>query len=333
MPYTTTVLNAQAISWIARLRGVLRRESSHGYIFISPWVIGFLLFGLVPMLLTFYNSFTDSTLFKTGEWVGFDNYERLFTSDPTFTIVLGNMALYVAVSIPLVIGLSLFFALLLREKFLGNHAFRTIIYIPSLLVGAASAVLFRQLFAGGEFGLINQFLGIFGIAPLNWLNDSDRLWLAMIALIITNLWFLGGTTIIFLAGLHAISQDYYEAARIDGAGSWKLFTRITLPLLSPTLVFNTIMVIIGQLQAFDMPLVFARGTANGFNSGGSPLGYKNSMAMFLTYIYERAFVKSQMGYASAVAVIVFLLTLGLALFVLFTAKRFTYFGDQERAVR
>lgn len=328
-----TMRSAAPLTWTTRFRRLLNNDTARGYAFIAPWLVGFLLFGLAPMLLTFYNSFTNSTLFKTGEWIGFKNYERLFTKDPTFQIVLHNMALYVAVSIPLVIGLSLFFALLLRERFLGNRVFRTIIYVPSLLVGAASAVLFRQLFSGGQLGLINQLLGLVGIAPLNWLNDSDRLYLALAALIATNVWFLGGTTIIFLAGLHAIPQDYYEAARIDGAGSWKLFTRITLPLLSPTLVFNTIMVIIGQLQAFDMPLIFARGMANGFSSGGSPLGYKNSLAMFLTYIYERAFVKSEMGYASAVAVLVFLLTLALALFVLFTARRFTYFGDQERAAR
>lgn len=317
-------------SFFLRLRLFWKRESTRGYVFVSPWVVGFLLFGLAPMAAAFYNSFTSVTLFKAGEWIGLQNYDRLLFRDPVFKLVINNMLLYVGLSIPLTIGLSLLLALLLRQSFRGNHLFRTIIYIPSLLVGAASGVMFKQIFAGGEFGLANQFLGLFGIAPLNWFNDADRLWLAIVALSVVNIWFVGGTTIIFLAGLQSISDNYYEAARIDGANTWRLFRHITLPLLSPTLVFNTILVIIGQVQVFDMPLVFARGNAAGFSSGSGPLGYKNSLGTFLTYLYERGFVKNELGYASAIAVIVFMITLVLALVVLFTARRFTYFGEQEK---
>lgn len=333
MPEASVKLDARVTeSGVRRGRAGFRRgDNLRGYTFVSPWVIGFLLFGLAPTVLAFYNSFTSATIFKDGKWVGTANYEKLFTTDAVFQTVIGNMLFYVMLSIPLTIGLSLLLALLLRQRFRGNHLFRTIIYIPSLLVGAASGVMFKQIFSGGEFGLANQFLGTFGIEPLNWLNDSDRLWLAMLALVIVNIWLCGSTTIIFLAGLSSISETYYEAARIDGANSRQLFWRITLPLLSPTLVFNTIMVIIGQVQVFDTPLVFARGTAAGFKSGGNPLGYKNNLGTFLTYLYERGFVKGDIGYASAIAIVVFIITLVLALTVLYLARRFSYFGEQEKA--
>jgi multiple sugar transport system permease protein len=145
-------------------------------------------------------------------------------------------------------------------------------------------------------------------------------------MIAVNLWFIGGTMLIFLAGLKGISETYYEAARIDGANKWNVFSRITLPLLSPVIVFNTILAIIGHIQVFDTPLVFA--SSQGSVNSGNPLGYHNSLAVFLTYIYRRAFISNDYGYASALSVIVFLITMVLALIVL-TTIRFSHYSEGD----
>lgn len=302
-------------------------EGFQGYFYISPWLIGFLLFGLYPLLDTFYNSFTKYNLFGSPQWIGLKNYVNIFTKDPVFAQASLNMVVYViAASIISICG-GLLLALLLNQHFPGNHFFRTLFYVPSLLVGVAIGLLFKQLFASGRNGLANEFLGIFNIAPVSWLQDYNRPIVALIALILVNLWFMGGTMLIFLAGLKGISATYYEAAKIDGAGRWSVFWGITLPLLSPVIIFNTILTLIGHIQVFETPLVFAA-TQGAVSSGTSnPLGYHNNLATFLTYIYDRAFILNDFGYASALAIIVFVVTLILSLLVL-GGSRFTYSGDQ-----
>jgi ABC-type sugar transport system permease subunit len=312
-----------------RIRRFLRNENNKGLLFISPWFIGFILFGLMPLLTAVGNSFTTATLFKPGAWVGLQNYQQILTKDKTFADALSNMVRYLLLSIPLIISLSLFLAVLLSRRFPGNHLFRSIIYAPTLVVGAASGIMFKYVFGGGEVGLLNQFLGFVGVQSIDWVNDSNRLWLAMMGLVILNIWFVGGTMIIFLAAIKGISPDYYEAARIDGAGPTKLFLHITLPLIAPTLVFNSIMTLIGQMQLFDMPLIFATGAARGFSTGGSPLGIKNNLATFMTYMYYRGFVKFDIGYASAIALVVFGITFMLTVIVMYLSRRFTYYGEQE----
>lgn len=314
-----------------RFKKFLRNENSKGYLFISPWFVGFLLFGLIPLITAIYNSFTTTTLFKPGQWIGLANYVTLLTKDKTFTDALSNMLRYLSLSIPLVICFSLFLAVLLSRHFRGNHIFRSIIYAPSLVVGAASGIMFKYVFGGGQVGLLNQFLGLLGFPGIDWVNDSNHLWLAMIGLVILNIWFVGGTMLIFLAAIKGIPQDYYEAARIDGANQRQLFRFITLPLIAPTLVFNAIMTLIGQMQIFDMPLIFATSAASGFSTGGSPLGYKNNLATFMTYMYYRGFVKLDIGYASAIAMVIFAITFAITVVVLWLSRRYTYYGEQENA--
>jgi multiple sugar transport system permease protein len=310
-------------SWRRRLRG----EGVQGYLFIAPWLVGFALFGLTPLFAAFLASFTKSNVFRTIRWVGTDNYRRILTDDPIFAAVAKNMLIYVLGSTVISIVLGLALALLLQHDFRGNHVFRTLIYAPSLLVGIATAYLFKQVFRGGEVGLANTFLGVLGVGPVNWLADSERPWLALVALILVNVWFAGGTMLIFLAGLKGIAPMYYEAARVDGAGPWQTFRHVTLPLLAPVVVFNTIMVLIGHIQVFETPLAFAN---NGGVTTGNPLGYENSLGTFLTYLYVEGFVYQDMGYASALAFIIFGLTLLLTVLVLWLARRYTAYGEQER---
>jgi ABC-type sugar transport system permease subunit len=312
--------------FFVRLR---RNRGLQGYIFIAPWLIGFLAFGLWPLLNTFYDSFTSYKLFGAPQWIGFKNYLDIFAKDPVFVKASLNMVLYVTLSTVISICGGLSLALLLNKRFPGNHVFRVIFYLPSLLVGVAIALLFKQIFLSGSNGLANAFLGWFHIGPVNWLGDVDHPFLAVLALILVNFWFVGGTMLIFLAGLKGIASTYYEAARLDGANSWHTFWRITLPLLSPVLVFNTIMTLIGHIQVFETPLVFAAQQGAVSSNVNNPLGHNNNLATFLTDIYARAFIYHDFGYASALAVIVFVITLLLALVVLSSARRFTYYGDVE----
>jgi len=323
---TLTPKTQKGPSFFTRLR---RSQGFAGYLFISPWLLGFLVFGLYPLLSTFYNSFTRYNLFSDPEWVGLKNYQGIFTKDPVFATTSQHMLIYVIISTIISICGGMVLALLLNKKFPGNHIFRTIFYVPSLLVGVAIGLLFKQLFGSGENGLANEFLGLFHIGPFNWLGDSGRPYLAVIALILVNVWFMGGTMLIFLAGLKGISATYYEAARIDGAGKWSTFWGVTLPLLSPVVVFNTILTLIGHLKVFETPLVFAAAQGAVGSNPGNPLGLHNGLSTYLLYIYVRGFVYNEFGYASALAVVFFGITLALTLVVLTASKRFTYYAGES----
>ncbi len=311
------------LGWFNRLR---RDEKFVGYLFISPWLFGFLVFGLWPLLNMFYDSLTSYNLFQSPQWIGFQNYTEIFTKDTIFRQACVNMVLYVILATAIYIVGGMLLALMLQHHFPGNHVFRIIFYVPSLLVGVATGILFKQVFASGENGLANVFLSLFHLGPVNWVQDINHPYLAMIALVLINIWFMGGTMLIFIAGLKGISSTYYEAAQIDGAGKWNIFWNMTLPLLSPVVVFNVIMALIANIQVFATPIVFASTETAGM-SGGNPLGYQNNLATFLPYIYVKAFQYDQFGYAAALSVIVFIISLLLALLVL-SSSRFTYNSGQ-----
>ena len=312
------------------LRRIFRSEALRGYLFISPWLLGFLALGLWPLLDTVYNSFTKYNLFNTPVWIGLQNYEAIFLHDPVFAQISLNMAWYVPCSTLISIGGGLALAVLLNRQFVGNHLFRVIIYVPSLLVGVAVGMMFQQAFSAGDAGVINEFLGLFHLGPFNWLSNFKFLGMGIIALILVNCWFVGGTMLIFLAGLKGISKTYYEAASIDGASKWTQFTHITLPLLSPVILFNTIMVVIGHIQVFEVPLTFAAGGSGGLTDV-NPLGYHNSLGSFLTYLYVQAFVYNDFGYGSALAVIIFVITLLLTLLILWMFRKFLYYEGESRS--
>jgi ABC-type sugar transport system permease subunit len=307
------------------IRRFLHKESVAGYLFIAPWIIGFALFAAYPLLDTMYNSFTDYKLFGAPEWVGLQNYQNLLFHDPVFAETCLHMVLYVVLATLIYIVGGMILALLLNRAFPGNHFFRTVFYLPSLMVGVAIGAMFTQVFGAEDYGLVNEVLGILHIAPINWLNNYDHPIVSILALISVNFWFMGGTMLIFLAGLKGISPTYYEAARIDGAGALQRFRFVTLPLLTPVILFNTILTLIGHIQVFDTPLIFAGGGSGSIGVTTSVLGYRNSLSVFLTYLYQEAFVYHDYGYGSAVAIVIFLITLALTAIVLLTFQRFTYY--------
>ncbi len=294
----------------------LQRQEVSGYLFIMPWIIGFLLFYLYPLISTFYDSFTDYRLFGDPQWIGLKNYQKLLFQDQTFREAASHMLIYVVLATLIYILAGLGLALLLNRAFPGNHFFRTVFYLPSLMVGVAIGSMFVQVFQPGDFGLINEVIGVFHIHAVNWLSNYDQPIMGLFALILVNFWFVGGTMLIFLAGLKGISSTYYEAARIDGANAWQGFRFITLPLLAPVILFNMVLTLIGHIQVFDTPLIFAGLGTGSIGISTSVLGYRNTLSTFLTYLYQEAFINHNYGYGSAIAIVIFLVTLALTGMVL-----------------
>lgn len=307
------------------VRRFLRKERVAGYLFIAPWIIGFLLFYLFPLLDTIYISFTDMKLFGTPIWIGLQNYQELFSSSSVFFQATGNMVLYVVLATLIYIVGGLGLALLLHRKFPGSQTFRVIFYLPSLMVGVATGAMFVQVFNGQNYGLINEFLAFIHLPTVNWLNNYNYPIVGLIALIITTAWFTGGTMLIFIAGLKGISPTYYDAARVDGAGPWQRFRSITLPLLTPVILFNTLLTLIGHIQVFETALIFAGGGSGSVGSVTSVLGYHDSLATYLTYLFQEGILFHHYGFASALAIVVFLITLALTALVLIIFKPFTFY--------
>lgn len=313
------------------IRRFLRKEQVAGWLFVSPWVIGFLAFNLYPLLDTIYNSFTKLGIFGAPQWIGLQNYQQLLTQDTEFRIAIVNMIIYVLAATTIYILGGLGLALLLQRHFPGNHFFRVVFYLPSLMVGVGIGSMMVQVFNGQNYGLVNEFLGLFHIPHVEWINNYDHPWMGLVTLILTTLWFMGGAMLIFIAGLKGISQTYYEAAQLDGAGAWQRFSKITLPLLTPVLLFNTVLTLISNIQAFTMPLIFAGGGSGSVGTVTSVLGYRNTLAMFLTYLFQEGFIDHKYGYGSAIAMVIFIVTLILTGIVLLIFQRFTYYqGTDER---
>lgn len=321
----------QTITPTGPIRRFLRQEKVAGYLFISPWIIGFLAFQLYPLIDTIYNSFNKLGLFGAPQWVGWQNYQQLFTIDADFKLALGNMLLFVLASTVIYILGGLVLALALHNKFPGHHAFRIIFYLPSLMVGVGIGAMMVQVFNSENYGLLNYLLGFLHIPPVAWLNNYDHPIMSVVALVLVTFWFMGGAMLIFIAGLKGISKTYYDAARIDGASAWQRFRSITLPLLTPVLLFNTVITLINNIQTFSLPLIFAGGGGGSVGSVTSVLGYRDSLSMFLTYLYQEAFVNHKYGYASALAMVIFVISLILTALVLVIFQRFTYYqGNTER---
>jgi len=272
------------------------RETLKGWAFISPWVIGFLAFALLPVSMSLYYSLCDYSLLQPPVFRGLENYRRLM-HDEVFWKALGNTAYYAAMALPLGLIMSLSAALMLNVKTRGQSVYRTIIFLPSLVPAVASAMLWLWLF-NGQLGLINLVLRHLGIQnPPEWLSDVS--W-AMPALVLMSLWGVGNTVVIYLAGLQDVPRELYEAAELDGAGSARRLWHVTLPSISPVIFFNLVMAIIGTLQVFGAPYIM---------TGGGPA---RSTYFFTMYLYDNAFSYLKMGYASAMAwvqlVLVILLT-------------------------
>jgi multiple sugar transport system permease protein len=281
-----------------RTKGKRRGDGWAAAAFLSPTLLVFSVFVMFPVLFSFYLSFHKWNMFSSDTaFVGLENYARMMDS-PEFWSVLKNTVIYTVGTVPLNMGLSLVVAYFLNKKIIGKKVLRTAFFAPVIMSSVAAAVIWRWVFEP-NFGMFNYVLGWFGIPSVNWLNDPTA---AMFALIVMGVWkTFGVNMVLFSAGLQGIPDHYYEAAEIDGAGRWRKFWNITLPLLSPTTFFILVMSIIGSFQVFDTVYVL---------TSGGPLG---STKVMVFYLYEQAFKFFDMGYASAVAyalfAIVFVLTL------------------------
>jgi multiple sugar transport system permease protein len=298
--------------WLGRLwpRTAKGRRAVTGYLFISPFILGFFLWFLAPALTAIWLTFFDWNMIRDPIYIGLENYEEIFR-DKLFVQSLKVTAYYTAVSVPVSLVFGFLVALLLNTKVRGISVFRTIFYLPSIVPAVANAVLWNFVF-NTEFGLLNALLRALGLRKVLWLQDPE--W-AMPALIIMSLWSLGGGMVIYLAGLQGIPEVLYEAAEIDGAGRWAKLWNVTIPLISPVMFFNLIMGIIGSFQVF---------TAGFLITGGGP---QNATLFYVLYTYRTGIQYFDMGYAAVLAWILFFIILGLTLFIFRYVGRLVHYED------
>ncbi len=291
-----------------------QREEIWAWVLVAPWVIGFLLFILGPMLASLGLSLFDTDMLRS-HFVGLANYVTLFSFDETrslFWKALYNTAYYVAFSIPLSMAIGFFIAMLLNQNIRGQSAYRVIYYLPSILPGVAVSLLWLWLF-DAKFGIINWGLSLFGIQGMPWLYDTRT---AKPALILMSIWGAGGNMLIFLAGLQGIPTQLYEAATIDGAGIWRRFASITLPMISPTLFFVLVTDTIYSFQVFTSSYIMTRG------------GPANATLMYVLYLYNLAFKQFKMGYASALAWVFFIIIMLITLSVFRSSDAWVYYESE-----
>jgi multiple sugar transport system permease protein len=289
-----------------------RRNLRNGLLFASPWIFGFVVFTLYPLVASLYYSFCTYSGLSAPQWVGLENYREMFTADDVFWKSLWNTLYMVVVALPLGLAAALGLAMLLNQKVRGINVYRTIYYLPSLVPTVASAILWLWLF-NPEIGLINTVLGLVGVSGPAWLGDPA--W-AKPALVLMGVWGAGGGVIIYLAGLQDVPTALYEAASLDGAGAWTKFRHVTLPMISPIIFFNLIMGIIGMFQYFTQAYVM---------TGGGP---RDSTMFYALRLFNSAFVVWRMGYASAMAWVLFAITLACSLVAMKTSARWVYYGGE-----
>lgn len=295
-----------------------KRFFLYGLLFASPWIFGFFCFQLYPICSALYFSFTEYNIFSPPKWIGMENYKNLIFNDPNFLISLKNTGFMAFIGMPIAIIAALSIALLLNIKNRFMPIFRTIYYLPTVVPIVASAMLFIWIL-NTEYGLINNIFTFFGSKGPAWLSDPKYTkW----SLIMMDTWRCGQTVIILLAALKAVPPQFYEAASIDGANSRKQFFSITLPCISPSLQFVFIMGLISNFQYFTQAFVFASVSANSQSITGGP---GNSLLFYSLYLYKNAFNYMKMGYASSMAIILFIIIMITSFFVLrATEKRMNY---------
>jgi multiple sugar transport system permease protein len=289
-----------------------KRNVVNGLLFVSPWVIGFIVLTMVPFVLSLYYSFTQYDVVAAPDWVGIQNYVQLL-KDPIFWRSIYNTLYYTVFAVPLSIVIGVALALLLNLKIKGMAFYRTIFYLPSIVPLVASSILWLWLF-DPQFGLINSMLEAVGIRGPGWLVDPA--W-SKPALIVMGLWGIGGAMIIYLAGLQDIPQEMYESAELDGAVWWHKIVYITIPMLTPVIFFNLIMGLIGSFQYFTQAYIVTSGGPN------------DSTLFYSLYLYNNAFSYFHMGYASAMAWILFILIMAATLIVFKSSARWVFYGGDK----
>jgi multiple sugar transport system permease protein len=291
-----------------------RREAIGGFLFILPWIVGFLVFTLGPIVASFYYSLTNYQVVKPPVWIGLANYRRLMEDD-LFWQSLKVTSIYVAVSVPLGLVLSFLVALLMNQNVKGIGFWRTVFYLPNLVPLVGSTMLWLWIF-NPEFGLLNGLLDSLGIDGPLWLRSQS--W-ALPSLIIMSLWGVGASTLIYLAGLQGIPTDLYDAVEVDGGGAWARFWAVTIPQMSPVIFYNLILGIIGGFQVFAQPLIMTNG------------GPRYATLFVVLYLYQNGFANFRMGYASAIAWVLFMIIFVLTIFTFRFSRSWVYYEGERRA--
>lgn len=301
--------------WWARRKGKIGAQQHNlvGYVCIAPWLIGFLAFTLLPVLASLYFAFTNYDILSAPTWAGLANFERMFLADPRFWKAVRATLFFVVFAVPLRLIFAMAMAMLLNTWRKGVSVYRAIYYAPSVIGGSvAVAVMWRQLF--GSEGVINAVTALFGIPPVIWLGDpATAIW----TLIILAVWQFGSPMLIFLAGLRQIPTELYEAGAIDGTGAWNKFTAITLPMLSPVILFNLVMQTISGFMVFTQAFIV---------TSGGPL---DTTLFYALYLYTRAFNDFQMGYASAMAWVLLVIVAFFTALVFKSSSAWVFYESKE----
>lgn len=303
----------------ARKGLIARKEQRAAYLFLSPWLIGLALFWVIPILASVLLSMSEWNIITPPHWLGTQNYREMLFDDRTFWVSIRVTLKYMALSVPLYLVCGLLLSLLLNLKIRGINLFRTILFLPSVLSGVAVAVLWVALL-NPDVGAVNEVLRTLGISdPPRWLDSPT--W-AVPSVVLVGLWGIGGGAIIYLAGLQNISAQLYEAALLDGAGPWQRFRYVTLPMLTPTLLFVLLTGLIDAFQVFDIAYVLSRGGQGGLG---------DSLQFYLINLWNEAFVNGRYGYASALAWVMVLVAAAVILLIFRTSGRWVYYEyDPER---
>ncbi len=307
MSAVTTPARGRLREFLGSNRG---REAIEAYILILPTILGLIVFTASPVLASLYYSFTRWNLLSTPKWQAFDNYIELLTEDPLFWITIKNTGYYVLGTVPTGTVLALLLAIALNQKIRFVAVFRTIYFLPVVSSVVAISVLWLWLYQS-DFGIVNELLRFLGFRGVRWLSSVT--W-AMPAIIIMSIWHgLGYNIVIFIAGLQSIPQDYYEAATVDGANAWHKFINITIPLLSPVTFFVLTLSVINSFQVFAQAYVMTRG------------GPVNSTKTIVYYLFQQGFENFHMGYASALAYVLFVIIVSLTLFQFWFQRRWVHY--------
>lgn len=308
---------SQAQPIVRRRMSQANRNTINGILFAMPWLIGLLVFWIYPTIASAYYSFTKFNAVQSPQWIGFSNYIQLFTADDTFWLAVYNTAYFAFISIPLAIIVSFGLAMMLNAKIRFQTVYRTIYFLPTLVPEIALSLVWVYLFTPGS-GLVN--------VPFDWLGIKGPCWLTCPAwsrptIILLALWIVGQQIILYLAGLQDVPQDLYDAADVDGANFLHKFRHVTIPMMTPVVFFHLVTSVIGALQFFTVPYIMTGGT-------GFPAG---SLMFYSIYLYKNAFQYFQMGYASALAWLLFMVALLITLVIFRSARMWVFYAGGENA--
>ncbi|MFC5469587.1 carbohydrate ABC transporter permease [Cohnella suwonensis] len=294
--------------------GLLRMERRWGILLALPVTLGLAFFAIGPIIASFVFSLTDWTIGGSSAFVGFHNYEKALTDDPVFAKSVGVTVYYVLASVPVALTSAFLLALLLNRKVKGLAVYRTIFFLPSIVPRIASTMLWLWLF-NPDFGLLNSILDFLGLPESKWIYAEES---AIPSVVLMSVWGVGTYMVIFLAGLQSVPSHLYEAVEVDGGGAWRKFFHVTLPSMTPTIFFNMVMMQIGAFQNFDNVYVMTQGGPN------------NATLLYVVYLYRVAFTETKIGYASALAWILFLIIVGLTLITFRTSKKWVHYEGGGR---